>query len=300
MKTILQVDDDPNDVCLLQHALKKAGVANPVQVVSDGQEAIDYLRGAGKFSDREKFPVPCLLLMDLKLPHVMGLDVLRWIRTQPGTPLMVIMLTASAAEADISEAYRLGANAFLTKPSEAGKLEDMVRAIKAFWLTHNTLPPDALNESPWQQRSSVVFPGGTAPVAKSLFHDDGRNDRTGNDHGNGNGNAHLGPRLAEPSAIQRRPRGPKARTTAARPLTERQREVLLLVAEGYSNREMAGQLSVSIKTVEKHRQALMDKLNIHQIAKLTRYAVSSGVVGSNVASAGRPGTRARWRTAPTT
>lgn len=299
MKPILQVDDDPNDVWLLQHALKKAGVANPVQVVSDGQQAIDYLRGAGKFFDREKFPIPCLLLMDLKLPHVMGLEVLRWIRTQPWTPLIVIMLTASAAEADIAEAYRLGANAFLTKPSEATKLEDMVRAIKAFWLTHNTLPPDPLNESPCQQRLSAVFPGGTPPVAKSLFHTDGLNDPTGTEHGS-NGHGLVGRRLTEPSAHQRRPRGPKARITTARPLTERQREVLLLIAEGCSNREMAGQLSVSIKTVEKHRQALMDKLNIHQIAKLTRYAVSSGVVGSNFASVGKPGTRVRWRTAPTT
>jgi two-component system response regulator len=280
MKTILQVDDDPNDVYLLQHAMKKAGVANPVQVVSDGQQAIDYLRGAGKFFDREKFPVPCLLLMDLKLPHVMGLDVLRWIRTQPRTPLMVIILTASAAEADIAEAYRLGANAFLTKPSEASKLEDMVRAIKAFWLTHNTLPSDPLIESDWQQRLNLGLSGGTPPAAKSLFHADGVSDRTHNCNVNGNGR--LGPLLVEPSARQRRSRGPQTRATAARPLTKRQMDVLLLIAEGYSNREMAGQLSVSIKTVEKHRQSLMDKLNIHQVAKLTRYAVSSGVVKSNL------------------
>ena len=84
MKTILQVEDDPNDVFFLQHAMKKAGVANPVQVATDGQQAIDYLRGVGKFADRKKFPLPCLILLDLKLPHVMGLDVLKWIRQQPG------------------------------------------------------------------------------------------------------------------------------------------------------------------------------------------------------------------------
>lgn len=276
MKTILQVDDDPNDVYLLQHAMKKAGVANPVQVVSDGQQAIDYLQGAGKFCDREKFPFPCLLLMDLKLPYVMGLDVLRWIRTQPRAPLMVIMLTASAEEADIAEAYRLGANAFLTKPSEASKLEDMVKAIKAFWLTHNTLPPEALHESRQPPTFSLVVSGRTLPVAKSLFHADGLCHRARN------GNGLPGPLLAEPSAHQPQPQVSKARSAAAQTLTKRQREVLQLIAEGYSNREMGHQLSVSIKTVEKHRQSLMDKLNIHQVARLTRYAVSSGVVESNL------------------
>jgi two-component system response regulator len=146
MKTILQVEDDPNDVFFMQHAMKKVGVANPIQVTSDGQEAIDYLKGAGKFADRGKFPLPCLVLLDLKLPYVMGLDVLKWIRQQPGAALPVIILTASSEDADIATAYRLGANGFLTKPSEASKLEDMVKAIKDFWLTHNTLPQESLSE----------------------------------------------------------------------------------------------------------------------------------------------------------
>jgi CheY-like chemotaxis protein len=148
VKTILHVDDDANDVFFLQHAMKRVGVANPVQVVHDGQQAIDYLRGSDKFADREKFPYPCLMLMDLKLPYVMGLDILRWVRTQPRTSMMVIVLTASAEDADIAEAYCLGANAFLTKPSEASELEDMVKAINAFWLTHNTVPPEPLPDFP--------------------------------------------------------------------------------------------------------------------------------------------------------
>lgn len=147
MKPILQVEDDPNDVFFLQHAMKKAGVANPIQVASDGQQAIDYLKGAGKFADREKFPLPCLVLMDLKLPYVMGLEVLKWIRQQPGMPLIVILMTASAEDADIATAYRLGANAFLTKPSEATKLVDIAKAIKDFWLTHNTLPQESHAEA---------------------------------------------------------------------------------------------------------------------------------------------------------
>src|SRR6185369_12305781 len=133
--------------------MEKVGVTNPVQVVSDGQEAIDYLSGTGKFADREEFPYPTLLLLDLKLPHVMGLDVLRWVRKEPSRSLIVLMLTASAEDAEIKEAYRLGANAFLTKPSEASKLEAMVRAIDAFWLTQNTLPPDPLAKS-FRERSS--------------------------------------------------------------------------------------------------------------------------------------------------
>jgi CheY-like chemotaxis protein len=146
MKIILQVEDDPNDVFFLQHAMKAAGVKNPIQVAEDGQEAIDYLKGAGKFADRAKFPFPSLVLLDLKLPHVMGLDVLKWIRQQPGMSLVVVLLSASGEEGDIATAYRLGANGFLVKPSQASKLEDMVKAIKDFWLTHNALPQGAPRE----------------------------------------------------------------------------------------------------------------------------------------------------------
>ena len=143
MKSILHVEDDVNDVFLLQHAMKKVGVTQPLQVARDGRQAMDYLKGTGKFADREKFPLPCLVLLDLKLPYVMGLDVLTWIRQQPGPPLVVVVLTASGQYEDIAAAYRLGANAYLVKPSEASRLEEIVRAVKDFWLTHNTLPQDS-------------------------------------------------------------------------------------------------------------------------------------------------------------
>lgn len=156
MKPILQVEDDSNDVFFLQHAMKRAGVANPIQVARDGQEAIDYLRGHKDYGNREKFPVPCLILLDLKLPYVMGLDVLRWIRQDHRSSLPVVMLTASAEEADIVSAYRLGANGFLTKPSAASKLEDIVKAIRDFWLTHNTLPRETGAESPMEGVVSLV------------------------------------------------------------------------------------------------------------------------------------------------
>ena len=147
MKTILQVEDDPNDVFLLQHAMTKAGVENPIQVATDGQQAIDYLKGAGKFANRGRFPFPCLVLLDLKLPHVTGLNVLKWIRQQPGAALVVVMLTASGEDEDIAAAYRLGANGFLVKPSQASQLVEMAKAIKDFWLTHNTLPQEAHAEA---------------------------------------------------------------------------------------------------------------------------------------------------------
>jgi CheY-like chemotaxis protein len=120
--------------------MRKVGLANPVQVASDGQQAIDYLKGSGKFADREAFPLPCLVLLDLKLPHVMGLEVLKWIREQVEPPVVVIVLTASSENADIASAYHLGANAFVTKPSEPDKLEEVVKATKDFWLTYSTLP----------------------------------------------------------------------------------------------------------------------------------------------------------------
>jgi CheY-like chemotaxis protein len=131
--------------------MSKAGVAIPIRVASDGQEAIDYLRGAGKFADRAKFPFPCLVLLDLKLPYVMGLDVLKWIRKKVGMDLAVLLVTASAQDADIATAYRLGANGFLVKPSEASKLEDMVKAISDFWLTHNTFPQEPPPRGPGER-----------------------------------------------------------------------------------------------------------------------------------------------------
>jgi CheY-like chemotaxis protein len=156
MKVILQVEDDPNDVFFLQHAMKKAGVENTIQVAQDGQEAIGYLKGAGKFANRQEFPFPCLVLLDLKLPHIMGLDVLKWIRQQHGMLLVVVVLTASGEESDIATAYRLGANGFLIKPSQASKLEDMAKAIRDFWLTHNTLPPPCSPDAPQKGAVSPV------------------------------------------------------------------------------------------------------------------------------------------------
>ena len=142
--TILLVEDEENDALFMQWAVTSAGVGNPLQVANDGREAIDYLQGTGRFADRKEFPLPCLVLLDLKLPYVMGLDVLEWIRQQPELAPIVIIFSSSAAEADITAAYRLGANAYLVKPSEARKLVDMAKGIKDLWLTPEAPPPSFL------------------------------------------------------------------------------------------------------------------------------------------------------------
>jgi CheY-like chemotaxis protein len=137
-RTILLVEDEEDDVFFMQQAMKKAGVLDPIRVAGNGQEAIDYLQGIGKFANREEFPLPCLVLLDLKLPRVMGLDVLKWIRQQPQVSASVVILTSSKEEADIAAAYRLGANGYLVKPPDVSQLTEMAKAIKDFWLTYNT------------------------------------------------------------------------------------------------------------------------------------------------------------------
>jgi len=142
-RTILLVEDEENDVFFMQEAMKKAGVLNPIRVASDGQQAIDYFKGAGKFGNRQEFPLPCLVLLDLKLPYVMGLDVLKWIRQQPEAPAIVVILSSSREEEDIATAYRSGANGYLVKPPDVNKLLDIAKSIKDFWLTQNTPPPES-------------------------------------------------------------------------------------------------------------------------------------------------------------
>ena len=141
-KVILHVEDDENDVLLFEHALNKAGVDSPVHVVSNGRQAIEYFKGEGKFSNREAFPLPGLVLLDLKLPLVPGLEVLKWIRQQAELSIPVIILTSSENEEDMQAAYELCANAYLVKPNEVTKLAAVATAIKDFWLTLNCFPAE--------------------------------------------------------------------------------------------------------------------------------------------------------------
>src|SRR5688572_15374240 len=141
-KTILLVEDDENDVFFFKRATKLAGLTNPLQVAEDGRQAIDYLKGAGAYADRSQFPLPSLVLLDLKLPHVMGLDVLKWIRAQPEFHrIIVIVFTSSKLPPDIDTAYNLGANSYVVKPSVPGKLHEMLAVIKQYWIDLNEESP---------------------------------------------------------------------------------------------------------------------------------------------------------------
>jgi DNA-binding response OmpR family regulator len=131
---ILQVEDEEHDVIFLQYALERAQVKNPLAVVRDGREAIAYLRGEGRFADRQDYPLPGLVLLDLRLPWP-GLEVLRWTRAQPEfAKLPVLVLSSSDQDADVDAAYRLGANGYIVKPSAPGQLVEIVRRIKKYWL----------------------------------------------------------------------------------------------------------------------------------------------------------------------
>lgn len=138
--TILLVEDNPDDVFFMQRAVKAAAVQNPLQIAVDGQEAIDYLAGAGKFSDRAAFPLPCLMLLDLKLPRKTGHDVLRWVREREDlASVIVIALTTSRESNDIAEAYRLCVNAYVVKPTSPAELTDIMVKIREFWIGLNVV-----------------------------------------------------------------------------------------------------------------------------------------------------------------
>ncbi len=139
---ILHVEDEEDDVFLLQQAFRRAGIAEPVQVVSDGQQAIDYLEGNGAYADREKHPVPHLVLLDLKLPNRSGLEVLEWMRGQSAhKTTLVVALTSSDQAADVKGAYERGANSYVVKPSGVQQRVEMVQHLKGWWLTYNQFPP---------------------------------------------------------------------------------------------------------------------------------------------------------------
>jgi len=140
-KPVLYAEDEENDAFFLRRAFTLAGVQQNLIVVKDGQETIDYCLGAGRFSNRDAFPLPCLLLLDLNIPKKSGLEVLKWVRSEPAiSTLPVIVLTSSVHDADIHRAYIQGANAYLVKPSDPSELLVLVKTIKEFWLTHNRMP----------------------------------------------------------------------------------------------------------------------------------------------------------------
>ena len=141
MQPILLADDDENGAFLTTRALKQAGVLHPITVVRDGDAAIEYLAGTSRYADRGAHPLPCLLLLDQKLPGRSGLEVLEWLRTKSLVcTLPVLMLSASTFDGDVQTAYLLGANGYLVKPGEFEALVAMAKAIKDYWLTVNRSP----------------------------------------------------------------------------------------------------------------------------------------------------------------
>jgi len=114
---ILLVEDDRDDVFFMRRALEKTALGLPMQVVRDGQQAVDYLAGVGKFTNRTEYPIPSIIFLDLKLPHIHGFDVLDWIRKQPSLKeIPVVILTSSPEQKDQQRAKQLAANAYLIKP----------------------------------------------------------------------------------------------------------------------------------------------------------------------------------------
>ena len=138
---ILVGEDNTDDVFLLKHALKKAQFENPVQFVSDGEEVMAYLAGEGKFADRAQHPFPGLLLLDIKMPRLDGLETLALIRNDPRYKrLVVILLTSSNREQDINRAFDLQANSYLLKPARPEALLGTLEQVRAYWLGLNHFP----------------------------------------------------------------------------------------------------------------------------------------------------------------
>lgn len=138
---ILLVEDNPNDVELTLHALRKNNLANHIEVMRDGAEALEFLFATGSYADRKVGNGPKVILLDLKLPKVDGLEVLRRIKSEPRTRhIPVVMLTSSREERDIVKSYKLGVNSYITKPVDFDQFTEAVRNLGFYWLLLNQPP----------------------------------------------------------------------------------------------------------------------------------------------------------------
>jgi CheY-like chemotaxis protein len=143
-KTILLVEDNPSDIDLTKRALTKARIANELVVAEDGQEALDYLFGTGGYAGRDAASLLALVLLDLKLPRVDGLEVLKRIRADARTKrLPVVILTSSKEEQDIATGYDLGANSYIRKPVDFSQFAEAIANLGMYWLVLNEPPPKA-------------------------------------------------------------------------------------------------------------------------------------------------------------
>ncbi len=141
-KVILLVEDNPDDEALTLRALKKSNILNDVAVAHDGVEALDFLFGEGSYSDRDTSVMPQVVLLDLKLPKIDGLEVLRRVRADKRTKLLpVVILTSSKEESDMIEGYKLGANSYIRKPVDFVQFGQAVQQLGLYWLVLNESPP---------------------------------------------------------------------------------------------------------------------------------------------------------------
>ncbi|HEY3864424.1 MAG TPA: response regulator [Verrucomicrobiae bacterium] len=138
---ILVVEDNEDDVFFLKMAFEDAHIVNPVHVVSDGEAAIRYLAGEGEFGDRKKYPLPALMLLDLKLPRCPGLDLLRWVQERKVLGFPAIVFTSSSYAADIKAAYAAGVASFVVKPLTVEERRHFAGLIRDYWLGCNMVPP---------------------------------------------------------------------------------------------------------------------------------------------------------------
>jgi CheY-like chemotaxis protein len=138
MKPILIVEDEPDDAEMLGYAFEKAGVLNPRVTLDNGDDAAAYIGGAASYADRERYPLPGLVLLDLKLPRRSGFEVLQFMRGNPAAKhIPVVVLTSSDQPEDIKRAYAVGANSYLVKPVTRDALLTMVKALDSYWIKLN-------------------------------------------------------------------------------------------------------------------------------------------------------------------
>ena len=139
--TILIAEDGEDDAFFLRRAMRKLGWTNPVQILTDGGEVLNYLKGEGKHHDRAQFPFPSVLFMDIKMPRVNGFEVLQWLRDHPECKVIpVIMFSTSGRPEEVERAYQLGANAYIVKPTTNEELQEILRSTFDFW-SHCAKPP---------------------------------------------------------------------------------------------------------------------------------------------------------------
>lgn len=137
---VLHVEDDPNDVLLLQRAFKKVNSQAIIQSLTDGDKAVAYLSGTEEYADREQYPLPDLILLDLKMPRKSGLEVLAWIRAQPQFKRTIVLIfTSSKHDQDIERAYDLCANSYLVKPVGFDALLELVTTVNHYWGSMNQM-----------------------------------------------------------------------------------------------------------------------------------------------------------------